>query len=66
MVENEAKIYDAKIDLQPVNPENTNPILGLRLKNADLTTSFEKIGSNQILRFARKRKIKRTKSSGIF
>jgi len=66
MVENEVKIYDSKIDLRPVNTENINPILSLPLRKTELTAYLEQSSGNQVLRSARKRKIRRTKSSGIF
>lgn len=66
MIENEVKIYDSKIDLHSGGAEKTNSILSLPLKTMDLANNFENTSSKQILRFARQRKIKRTKSSGIF
>ncbi len=66
MTENEVKVYDGKLDLQPVNTENINPILSLTIKKNDLSAGFEQSNGSQVLRFAKKRKIKRTRSSGIF
>jgi hypothetical protein len=66
MVENEVKIYDSKINLRPVNAENINPNPSLPLKKKELISCIEKSGGNQVLSSAKRRKIKRTKSSGIF
>ena len=69
MTENKVKIHDGKMEMPPVSgalAESINPILTLTLKKAETSSLLEPATEERLMRLGNRRKVKRTKSSGIF
>lgn len=67
MIENEVKIYDSKIEMRPIDAEIMNPANAASPpQKIDITFSLEQFSGSQTIRFTKKRKVRKTKSAGIF
>jgi hypothetical protein len=66
MMESEVKIYDSSISLRSMDVENINPVITMPFETVEITSHFEEVRREQVMRFVRKRKVRRVKSGGIF
>ena len=66
MIEREVKIYDSNISLCPPDVEKINPVINSPFDSVEITSHYEEVKDECVLRFARKRKFRRVKSAGIF
>lgn len=66
MIENEAKGFDNKIDLHPIDTQNIDLGLNSPFESVQLTSRFEEVRERDAVIFVRQRKLNRKKSAGIF
>ncbi len=65
MIESEVKVFDSKIDLQPIDARKADIELS-SFEKVDITSTNEEVRRNDQTPFVRGRKIRRMKSAGIF
>ena len=66
MIEREANIFENNPNLHPMDVENINAVINLPFDTMELTSHGEEVRDEHLLRFTRKRKVRRVKASGIF
>jgi hypothetical protein len=66
MIEREANVFDNKLNLHPVDVENINSVINLPFEALELTAHCKEVKDERLMRYAKKRKIRRVKASGIF
>jgi hypothetical protein len=66
MIEREANVFDGKMNLHQIDVENINSVINLPFETLDLTAHGEEVKDQSLMRYARKRKVRRVKASGIF
>lgn len=66
MIEREMNVYESKINVRPIDVKNINPVINLSFDTVEVTSHCEELKDKNLVRYARKRKIRRVKAAGIF
>lgn len=66
MIERETNVFENKLNLHPIDVENINSVINLPFENLELTSRREEVKDRRLLRYEKKRKIRRVKAAGIF
>jgi hypothetical protein len=66
MIEREVNIFDNKVNLHPIDAENINSVINLPFDAVVITTHCEEVKDSPVMRYIKKRKIRKVKAAGIF
>ena len=66
MIERQVNIFDNKINLRPIDVENIDSVINLPFESTEVTSQSEEVKDKCVMRYVRKRKLRRVKAAGIF